>query len=114
MSRGMMGSLDVVRRAGVVCLLLCSLCWPAHAQRVPSFNYRGGEQGPVTFDHGFHASRGVVCRDCHTALGTTGEELFQTQKEGLITLADHSTTQKCFACHDGIAAVDRCGLCHRK
>jgi thiosulfate reductase cytochrome b subunit len=94
-------------------LLLCLLCLTAVGQQLRTFNYRGGGQGTVTFDHGMHASKGYVCLDCHTKLPSTGRQLFQTQKQGLISLADHSSDRKCFACHNDKVAFATCDRCHR-
>ena len=69
--------------------------------------YGGAGQGKVIFDHPVHASRGMVCNDCHTAL-------FDTQKKALITMDDHSSGKKCFACHNGRKAFNDCTQCHRK
>jgi c(7)-type cytochrome triheme protein len=89
------------------------LCLTALAQQVGTFNYRGGGQGTVTFDHGTHASQGYVCVDCHTRLPSTGTQLFQTRKQGLISVADHSGNGQCFACHNGNTAFSTCDQCHR-
>jgi len=101
-------------RLGLVCLLLCLFGLNALAVDVRSFDYRGGGQGPVTFDHRGHTSKGFTCLDCHTRLASTGTQLFQTQKQGLITTADHSSDRKCFACHNDKVAFTDCGRCHRK
>jgi len=100
----------------LVFVLLCLICLSASGQGVKTFNYRGGPQGPVTFDHGMHASKGYVCLDCHTRLQSTGTQLFQTQKQGLISIADHTSdgNGKCFACHNGKIAFATCDRCHRK
>ena len=100
----------------VICVLLCVICLNASGQEVRTFNYRGGPQGRVTFDHGMHASKGYVCLDCHTRLQSTGTQLFQTQKQGLISIADHTSDgdRKCFACHNGEIAFATCDECHRK
>ena len=82
--------------------------------RLPSLRYRGGAQGPVIFDHQLHASKGFRCNDCHTDFAGTGKQLFTTRKRGLISLADHKTDTKCFACHNGKEAFDTCEQCHRK
>jgi c(7)-type cytochrome triheme protein len=100
-------------RTPLIGLCIGLLCMTAAAQRVPTFTYRGGGQGPVTFDHQLHASRGLVCADCHTRLAATGEQLFQTRKEGLISAADHVGGAKCFACHNGTVAFSSCAQCHR-
>ena len=89
------------------------LCLAAAAGQPKAFTYRGGDQGPVVFDHQLHAKLGQICRDCHTAFPGTGRQLFQTRKQGRISLADHSGDGKCFACHDGKAASADCGQCHR-
>lgn len=90
-----------------------ALCLAAAAGQPKAFSYRGGGQGPVVFDHQLHARRGHVCRDCHTAYPATGRQLFQTRKQGRISLDDHSGDGKCFACHDGKVAGADCGHCHR-
>ena len=94
------------------CLLLSLFCLTAVGQQVRTFNYRGGAQGRVTFNHATHASKGFVCMDCHTKFPPTGTQLFQTQKQGLISVADHSTDGKCFACHNGTIAFATCDQCH--
>ncbi|MBP8626232.1 MAG: hypothetical protein KBE27_01575 [Syntrophorhabdaceae bacterium] len=68
--------------------------------------YGGGGQGRVTFDHRVHASKGMVCNDCHATL-------FDTQKKALFTMDDHYSDKKCFGCHDGKKAFNECGECHR-
>ena len=95
------------------CLLPCLICLTAVGQHASTFNYRGGGQGRVTFDHGTHAAKGYECVDCHTRLPSTGTQLFQTQKQGLISVADHSSDRKCFACHNGKIAFTTCNECHR-
>ncbi|MFZ0423393.1 MAG: cytochrome c3 family protein [Xanthobacteraceae bacterium] len=92
--------------------LLCCFCMAAVGQQVTTFNYRGGAQGRVTFDHATHASKGYVCMDCHTKFAATGTQLFQTQKQGLISVSDHSGDGKCFACHNGTIAFATCDQCH--
>ena len=69
--------------------------------------YGGAGQGKVIFDHRTHASKGMVCNDCHAAF-------FDTHKRALITMEDHSSDRKCFACHDGAKAFNECAQCHRK
>jgi c(7)-type cytochrome triheme protein len=101
-------------RLALSCVLLCFFCLTAVGQQVKTFNYRGGGQGTVTFDHATHASKGFVCMDCHTKFPPTGTQLFQTQKRGLFTAADHSSDGKCFACHNGKIAFAICDQCHRK
>ena len=71
-----------------------------------ALNYRGGAQGRVIFDGRTHAAKGLACNSCHSAL-------FPTQRTGLITLQDHSTKTKCWACHDGTQAFSTCASCHR-
>jgi c(7)-type cytochrome triheme protein len=82
-------------------------------QRVNAFDYRAAGVGTVTFDHGMHAARGFACLDCHTRWPATGAQLFQTQKQSLISMADHSGDGKCFACHNGKLAFSTCDQCHR-
>ena len=109
MTRSQMGL-----RLALVCLLLCLFCLNSFGGNVRAFDYRGGGQGSVTFDHRMHASKGYTCLDCHTSLPSTGKQLFQTQKQGLISIADHGSDRKCFACHNDNAAFSNCGQCHRK
>jgi c(7)-type cytochrome triheme protein len=101
-------------RLALIGLLLCLFCAMALGAGVRAFNYRGGEQGKVTFDHQMHASKGYTCQDCHMRLAATGQQLFQTQKQGMITLDDHGSDRKCFACHNEKVAFNDCGHCHRK
>jgi c(7)-type cytochrome triheme protein len=96
--------------------------------RLPLLSYRGGGRGKVVFDHQLHASEGFRCNDCHTDFSGTEKQLFATRKQGLISLADHTTGARCFACHngngvpadrkgafyDGKGASDDCDLCHRR
>jgi c(7)-type cytochrome triheme protein len=108
------------RRPGSFARPLCALltaslfCLCAAGAPVAAFNYRGGEQGTVTFDHASHAARGYVCLDCHTKFPPTGTQLFQTRRQGLISLAQHSSDTACFACHNGQLAFDTCRQCHRR
>lgn len=110
-------------------LLLCVQPGSVDASgRLPTLSYRGGGQGKVVFDHQLHASEGFRCDDCHTDFARTGEQLFATRKQGLISFKDHTTGAKCFACHnaDGVpadrkgasyngkGASDNCNACHRK
>jgi phosphate transport system substrate-binding protein len=69
--------------------------------------YGGAGQGRVIFDGRTHASAGLRCNDCHSAL-------FETRKKALITMDDHSAGKACFACHDGKRAFSDCNQCHRK
>jgi c(7)-type cytochrome triheme protein len=71
-----------------------------------ALTYRGGPQGRVIFDGRTHAAKGLACNSCHSAL-------FPTQRTGLITMGDHTTGTKCFACHDGTKAFNDCASCHR-
>jgi c(7)-type cytochrome triheme protein len=117
---------------GVVALLAgLLLCWQpdrvSAGGRLPTVRYRGGEDGPVVFDHQTHASKGFRCGDCHTDFAGTGKILFTTRKQALIDFQDHATATKCFACHNGDhtaedrkgafrtgkGAFDECDRCHR-
>jgi len=66
-----------------------ALCLTALAQQVGTFNYRVAARGrlPLTTAR---MLPGYVCADCHTRLAATGTQLFQTRKQGLISVADHS------------------------
>ncbi len=101
-------------RLALVCLLLCLFCSNAFSADARAINYRGGGQGSVVFDHRLHASKGCTCLDCHMRLPSTGTQLFQTQKQGMISIADHGSDRKCFACHNDKKAFANCGQCHRK
>ncbi len=69
--------------------------------------YGGAGQGKVIFDGRVHASQGMVCNDCHSAI-------FETRKKALISMSDHSSDKACFVCHNGKRAFNDCGRCHRK
>ncbi|GFO67984.1 hypothetical protein GMLC_15630 [Geomonas limicola] len=69
--------------------------------------YGGAGQGKVIFDGRLHASKGLVCNDCHSAI-------FATKKEALITMDNHSQKVACFTCHDGVKVFNDCDQCHRK
>lgn len=68
--------------------------------------YGGAGQGRVVFDARLHASKGILCKDCHS-------DLFATRKVALIDRAAHGGGKACFACHDGKRAFDSCDGCHR-
>jgi c(7)-type cytochrome triheme protein len=108
-----MARFSIGPRLTLGCVLFSLFCVTAVGQRARTFNYRGGGQGTVTFDHGTHASKGYACVDCHTRLPSTGTQLFETHKHGLISVADHSSDRKCFACHNGRIAFSTCDQCHR-
>jgi len=97
----------------VTSLVVGAVGMAAAAPMVRAFTYRGAGEGTVSFDHATHASHGFVCVDCHTRWPATGAQLFQTQKQGLISMADHSGNGKCFACHNGKLAFSSCEQCHR-
>lgn len=69
--------------------------------------YGGAGQGRVTFDGRVHASKGFVCKDCHSAI-------FETKKQALITMQDHFQDKACFVCHNGKRAFAECDACHRR
>lgn len=107
-------------------LLLCALTLEVSGGP-RAILYRGGGDGPVTFNHQLHASKGMRCNDCHKDFNGTGKQLFATHKQGLISFDDHGTEARCFACHDGevapvkeaqgsleawIHAFDDCSRCH--
>ena len=81
-------------------LLLCAVTIEARGGP-RAIKYRGGDEGPVTFNHRLHASKGIRCNDCHANFIGTGKQLFATRKKGLVSFEDHATETKCFACHDG-------------
>ncbi|WP_158240659.1 c(7)-type cytochrome triheme domain-containing protein [Telmatospirillum siberiense] len=100
--------------AFVMAAFLFALADRAIAAAPEAFTYRGGGRGTVEFDHRMHASKGYVCRDCHTDFAGTGKQLFQTQKRSLIDRPTHDTDQSCFACHNDKLAFDKCDSCHRR
>jgi len=76
--------------------------------------YLGSEEGRVIFDGQIHASKGISCNDCHTNYANTAVQLFETQKKGLISMADHESGTKCFVCHNDQKAFSDCKGCHFK
>lgn len=101
-------------RLPLTALLLLVLSLSCFAADPGSVVYRGGGEGKVTFSHHLHARKGFVCLDCHTAYRGTGKQLFQTRKQGLITIANHGSEVQCFACHNDKVAFSKCDQCHRK
>ena len=100
---------------GLGLLLVGFLCVSSGASRNPGvLTYRGGGEGKVVFDHQRHVAKAFTCNDCHRVFPRTGTQLFQTQKKVLISIGDHGSGVKCFACHDGQLAFNDCGQCHRK
>jgi len=95
-----------------VAVFLLGLAATVSAGNPAALLYRGGDQGPVIFDHHMHAARGYVCLDCHTDYAGTGKQLFQTRKQGLIDRAVHDRDESCFACHNGTVASTDCKTCH--
>jgi thiosulfate reductase cytochrome b subunit len=69
--------------------------------------YGGAGQGKVIFDGRLHASQGLVCNDCHSAI-------FATKQVALMTMDNHGEAVACFACHNGTKAFNDCEGCHRK
>jgi c(7)-type cytochrome triheme protein len=88
-------------------LALAALSTAAGATSDKALLYGGAGQGKVIFDGRLHASKGLVCNDCHSAI-------FATQKQALITMDNHSQSVACFTCHDGVKVFNDCELCHRK
>jgi c(7)-type cytochrome triheme protein len=91
----------------VIALTLSALGGAALATGDGALLYGGAGQGKVIFDGRMHASKGLVCKDCHG-------DLFDTRKKALITMDDHAKAVACFACHDGKRQFNDCGGCHRK
>jgi len=87
-------------------LATAALAGPARATSDKALVYDGAGQGKVVFDGRLHASKGLVCKDCHV-------DLFGTRKKALISVDDHVAGKACFACHDGHAAPGACVDCHR-
>ncbi|QOX80492.1 substrate-binding domain-containing protein [Trichlorobacter lovleyi] len=90
----------------MICLLL-TLSGLSFATHDKALLYGGAGQGRVIFDGRLHASKGMVCNDCHSAI-------FETQKKALITMQNHFEDKACFVCHNGKRAFNDCNSCHRK
>jgi len=88
-------------------LALAALSGAAGATSDKALIYGGAGQGKVIFDGRLHASKGLVCNDCHGGI-------FGTHKVALITMNNHSETVACFTCHDGTKVFNDCDQCHRK
>lgn len=88
-------------------LMLAALSGAAGATSDKALIYGGAGQGKVIFDGRLHASKGLVCNDCHGGI-------FGTHKSALITMNDHSEKVACFTCHDGTKVFNDCDQCHRK
>jgi c(7)-type cytochrome triheme protein len=86
---------------------LVALSGAAQATSDKALLYGGAGQGRVIFDGRLHASKGLVCNDCHSAI-------FATKKQALITMANHGESVSCFVCHDGSKVFNDCDQCHRK
>ena len=95
-----------------VVVFLLGLAATVNADNPATVLYRGAGQGPVIFDHRLHATVGYSCLDCHTNQAGTGQQLFQTRKQGLIDRAVHDRDESCFACHNGTVASNDCKTCH--
>ncbi len=93
--------------ATICALALALTAGVACATHDKALLYGGAGQGKVIFDGRLHASKGMLCNDCHGAL-------FGTAKKALITMDDHEKPVACFACHNGTRAFNDCELCHRK
>ena len=91
----------------VIALAVVASGSEAFATRDKALLYGGAGQGRVIFDGRLHASKGLVCNDCHSAI-------FATQKKALISMNDHSDAVACFVCHDGTKVFNDCEGCHRK
>jgi len=100
----------MTRRPTLLLAALLALLAPAAAPASHDdlvIRYRGGAEGPVTFDPRTHAKAGLVCRDCHA-------DRFPMQRTGLISRVDHDRGTACFGCHDGRRASAACRDCHRR
>jgi thiosulfate reductase cytochrome b subunit len=99
-------------------LLAVGACWtfetPGWATGSETLVYRGAGQGRVVFDGRAHLAKGFRCADCHTEYAGTRRQLFETRKSGRISMADHETDTRCFACHNGKVAFAECSRCHRE
>jgi c(7)-type cytochrome triheme protein len=93
--------------ACIALLALTLLSCAAFATSDKALIYGGAGQGKVIFDGRLHASKGLRCNDCHSAI-------FATSKKALITMDNHSESVACFVCHDGEKVFNECESCHRK
>lgn len=91
----------------ILALAICLAAGVACATHDKALLYGGAGQGRVIFDGRLHASKGMLCNDCHGAI-------FATSKKALITMEDHEKPVACFTCHNGTKAFNDCELCHRK
>lgn len=98
-----MQKLAIVAALGLA-LLTSVPAWATHGK---ALLYGGAGQGKVIFDGQLHASKGMVCKDCHS-------DIFATQKKALITMDDHFSEKACFTCHNGEKVFNECEACHRK
>lgn len=57
---------------------------------------------PLVFSHKNHLGRGASCQDCHGTVGSSTAFLAEFLPD----------MPKCFACHDGSRASDKCETCH--
>ncbi|MDR3579249.1 MAG: cytochrome c3 family protein [Oryzomonas sp.] len=97
-------------RNGITCVIILAvgaLGSVVFATSDKALLYGGAGQGRVIFDGRLHASRGLVCKDCHS-------DIFETKKKALITMDDHFRPVACFTCHDGSKVFNDCEKCHRK
>jgi phosphate transport system substrate-binding protein len=96
-----------IMTVGVTVLAVLTLGAAAFATSDKALIYGGAGQGKVIFDGRLHASKGLVCQDCHSAI-------FATKKVALITMDNHGESVACFVCHDGSKVFNDCKQCHRK
>jgi thiosulfate reductase cytochrome b subunit len=112
--RALGNSLPLLAAVLLTAILWWTVAAPAQATSSATLIYRGAGQGRVVFDGRAHLAKGFRCADCHTEYAGTRRQLFETRKSGRISLADHDTDTRCFACHNGKVAFAECSRCHRE
>lgn len=107
----------IVAVVGVVLLAsLASLSLAGEAKGPKDFDYKGGDQGKVTFSHEKHAGKNPKCTDCHVKVFKM--KMGTTVPDGM-KMAAMEGGQFCGACHNGQASFSvkdkaTCNKCHVK
>jgi len=101
----------------IIGVVLCSLAGSAYAVPIGAqIRYEGNGAGEVVFDGTMHASKGLLCADCHEANFTTNA-LFEMKRSpnNTITMRKIELGMFCGNCHD-VSATDfrSCSKCHHK
>jgi c(7)-type cytochrome triheme protein len=101
-------------------VLLCSLAVNAHAEGCGvTVIYEGKGAGQVIFDGKFHASKNLVCADCHEG-SAFSFALFEAKRgANIVSMRNMELGRSCGHCHDGKQAFSTtdslsCSKCHKK